>query len=179
METEVLLYFILAMVGLLFLFVSIAFGEILDAFDLDWDDGVHPLSGKVIAVGLTAFGATGMITQYYDWNALMSALTAGLAALLLGAVMWWLLTALYRGSASTDISVSSLVGRQAQVTVGIAASSVGEILVPAADSTRHILARSRDGQAIAPGSTVRIVQSLGNVVLVERTDAGSASGEVP
>ncbi|HUG16357.1 MAG TPA: hypothetical protein VMM78_15240 [Thermomicrobiales bacterium] len=170
-----LLYFVLALAGLLFLVVSIAFGEVVDFFEFDVDDGVHPLSGKVIAVGLTAFGATGMIVSYYDWSALLSALTAGLAALLIGAMMWWLLSMLYKGSASTDISVASLVGRQAQVTVGISAASVGEILVPAADSTRHILARSMDGQAIAAGSSVRIVQSLGNVVLVERTDAPLAA----
>lgn len=174
-----LLYFIIALVGTLFLLVSIVFGEVLEIFDFDWDDGVHPLSGKVVAVGLTAFGATGMITQYYDWDAPMSALTSGLAAGLTGALVWWMLSALYKGSASTDVNISSLVGRQAQVTVGISASSVGEILVPAADSTRHILARARDGQAIAAGSTVRIVQSMGNVVLVERTDTSPASDEQP
>lgn len=170
-----LLYFIFALVGTLFLVVSIIFGEVLEIFDLDWDDGVHPLSGKVVAVGLTAFGATGMITQYYGWDAPISAITAGLAAALAGALIWWMLSALYKGSASTDVSIGSLIGRQAQVTVGISAASVGEILVPAADSTRHILARSKDGQAIAAGSSVRIVQSLGNVVLVERLDSAAMS----
>jgi membrane protein implicated in regulation of membrane protease activity len=169
-ETTVLLYFIIAAIGILFLIVSLVVGEVLDVFDFEWDDGVHPLSTKVVAVGLTAFGATGMITRYYEWSALLSALTSALAALLLGALMWWMLSALYRGSASTDVSISALVGRRAQVTVGIPAASVGEILIAAADSTRHILARSRDGQPIPVGSSVRIVESLGNVVLVERTE---------
>lgn len=174
-----LLYFILALVGTAVLVLSVIFGEIFDFLDFDFDDGVHPLSGKVVAVALTAFGATGMITQYYGWDAPMSALTAGLAAALAGALVWWMLSSLYKGSASTDVNISSLVGRHAQVTVGISASSVGEILVPAADSTRHILARSRDGQAIAAGSTVRIVQSMGNVVLVEREDVSNAPAGQP
>jgi membrane protein implicated in regulation of membrane protease activity len=172
-----LLYFIIAAAGLLFLIVSLVVGEVLDFLDFDFDDGVHPLSSKVIAVGLTTFGSVGMITQYYDFNALLSALTSGVAALLLGAVMWWILNALYRGSASTDVNITSMVGRRAQVTVGIAAASVGEVLVAGADSTRHILARSRDGQPIPAGSTVRIVESLGNVVLVERADVGAPAGE--
>lgn len=174
-----LLYFIIALVGTTILVASVVFGEVFDFLDFDMDDGVHPLSGKVVAIALTAFGATGMITQYYDWDAPLSAVTSGLAAALAGAVVWWMLSSLYKGSASTDVNISSLVGRQGQVTVGISASSVGEILVPAADSTRHILARSRDGQAIAAGSTVRIVQSMGNVVLVERADATSAPAVQP
>lgn len=168
-----LLYFAIALVGALFLILSVVLGEVLD-FSGDHADGfdgdAHPLSGKTIAVALTAFGATGMITTQYGWSAMMSAITSAVAALLLGAVAWWIITSLYRSTASTDVRMSSLVGRRGQITVHIPAGDVGEVLVTGADSTRHLIARSRDGLAIPTGTAVRVVETIGSAVLVERVD---------
>jgi membrane protein implicated in regulation of membrane protease activity len=176
----VLLYFAIALLGALFLVLSAVLGEVFDFFDggADHMDGdLHPVSGKTVAVGMTAFGATGMITTYYGWGPLLSALTSALAALLLGAVAWWIIASLFRETASTDVSVSTMVGRRAQVIVSIPAGSVGEVLLATADSTRHMIARSRDGGAIPEGTSVRIVESLGSVVLVEPIDqTAPASG---
>ena len=58
-----LLYFAIALVGALFLLGSVVLGEVLDFGDADGSDGdVHPLSGKTIAVALTAFGAAALNT---------------------------------------------------------------------------------------------------------------------
>lgn len=175
-----LLYFAIALIGTLFLIASVVLGEVLDfsGGDADGFDGdAHPLSGKTIAVALTAFGATGMITTQYGWSPLMSALTSAVAALFLGAVAWWVITSLYRATASTDVSMASLVGRRGQITIQIPAGDVGEVLVTTADSTRHLIARSRDGGAIPTGAAVRVVEALGSAVLVERIEPAAAPAD--
>ncbi len=68
----------------------------------------------------------------------------------------------------------SLVGRRGQITIQIPAGDVGEVLVTTADSTRHLIARSRDGAAIPTGAAVRVVEALGSAVLVERIEPAAA-----
>ncbi len=175
-----LLYFAIALVGALFLIASVVLGEVLDLSggDADGFDGdVHPLSGKTIAVALTAFGATGMITTQYGWSPLMSALTSAVAALFLGAAAWWIISSLYRATASTDVHMASLVGRRGQITIGIPAGDVGEVLVTTADSTRHLIARSRNGAEIPVGAAVRVVETIGSAVLVEPIEPAAAPAD--
>jgi len=175
-------YLAIALVGVLFLLASSILGEVFDFLHFDTDDGVSPLSGKVIAAALTAFGATGMLASRADWPNALTALTSGIVALLVGASVWWATGALYRQTASTDVTMGSMRGRLAEVTIGIQPGAVGEVLLTAASSTRAMLARSADGSAIPLGATVRIVETVGNTVIVEpvtATDATRASVAVP
>ena len=166
-----LLYFAIALIGTLFLVLSAVLGEVFDFFgDTDVDGDVHPLSGKVLATAMTAFGATGMITQYYDWGPLLSALTAAVAALFLGAAAWWGISALQSQTASTDTIVSSMRGRNAQVTVTIPAGSLGEVQLSSVTGSRHMSARSVDGSSIPAGTSVRVVETAGSILLVELMD---------
>jgi membrane-bound ClpP family serine protease len=170
-SSSVLLYFAIGLLGALLLVLAAVLGEVTDFFgDHDLGGDGNGATGKVIAVGMTAFGATGMIATYYDWGALMSGITAALAALFMGAAAWWVIGRLYAGTASTNVEIGAMRGRRAQVTVNIPADSVGEVLVTSADSTRHMIARSRDGSPIPAGVTVRIVETMGSMVLVERLD---------
>ncbi len=175
-----LLYLAIALVGTIFLVITALLGEVFDFFgDADADGDVHPLSGKIIAIGLTAFGATGMITQYYDWGPALSALTSAISALFLAAVAWWLLNAVNRQTASTDTVVSSLRGRIGEVTVTIPDGSVGEVLISSVSGTRQMIARSVDGSRIPAGTTVRVVETHGPVLLVERLEQRSATVRAP
>ena len=168
-----LLYFAIALIGTLFLILSAVLGEVFDFFgdaDADVDGGVSPLSGKVLATAMTAFGATGMITQYYDWGPLLSAATAAVSALFLGAAAWWGISALQSQTASTDTIVSSMRGRNAQVTVTIPAGSLGEVQLSSVTGSRHMSARAVDGSSIPAGTSVRVVETAGSVLLVELMD---------
>ncbi|MDQ3548008.1 MAG: NfeD family protein [Chloroflexota bacterium] len=166
-----LLYFAIALIGTLFLVLSAVLGEVFDFFgDADADGDVHPLSGKVLATGMTAFGAAGMITQYYDWGPLLSAVTSALAAVFLGAAAWWMISALQSQTASTDTIVSSMRGRNAQVTVTIPTGAIGEVQLSSVTGSRHMSARAVDGSAIPAGTSVRVVESSGSVLLVEQVD---------
>ena len=166
-----LLYFAIALIGTLFLILSAVLGEVFDFFgDADVDGDVHPLSGKVLATGMTAFGATGMITQYYDWGPLLSAATSALAALFLGAAAWWLISTLQSQTASTDTIVSSMRGHSAQVTIAISPGQIGEVQLSSATGSRHMSARAIDGGSIPAGTSVRVVETSGSVLLVEQVD---------
>lgn len=160
-----ILYLAIALVGVLFLIVTAFLGEVFDFLHVD--DGASPLSGKVIATALTAFGATGMLTRYAGWDDLIGAATSFVAALFIGASVWWATGALNRQAGSTETTMSSMRGRLAEVTIGIPAGSVGEVLLTASMSTRALIARSADGSAIAAGTTVRIIETVGNTVIVE------------
>lgn len=164
-----LLYFAIALIGTVFLLLSAVLGEIFDFFgDADADGDVHPLSGKVLATGMTAFGAVGMITQYYGWGPLLSAATSTLAAAFLGAVAWWLISAVQRQTGSTDTTVASMRGRSAQVTISIPAGEIGEVQLSSVSGTRHMSARAADGGTIPAGASVRVVESSGSILLVEQ-----------
>ncbi len=166
-----LLYFAIALIGTLFLILSATLGEVFDFFgDSDADGDVHPLSGKVLATGMTAFGATGMITQFYNWGPLLSAVTSALSALFLGAAAWWGISALQSQTGSTDTVVSSMRGRNAQVTVAIPSGAIGEVQLSSVSGTRHMSARAADGGSIPAGTSVRVVQSSGSILLVEQVD---------
>ena len=173
-----ILYFAIALIGVLLLAGSFLLGEVFDFLHADGLDGdVHPLSGKVIATAMTAFGATGMLTTTYDWTPLTSALTSAMVAVLMGALVWWMMTVIYRQTASTDFTMASLRGRIAEVTVNIPAGSVGEVLLPSNESTRHMIARSADGGAIPRGTTVRVVETMGSVILVEPVRTNTTAAE--
>jgi len=171
------LYAAIALIGLLFLAVAFLFGEIGEVFDVDAGDGVGPFNGKVLAVALTAFGATGLLATYLGATALLSALIAAASALLFGAAAWWLVAFFYRQQATTEFSLSALHGRLAEVTVDIPPDGLGYVVVRDATGSRQLLARSHAGTAIPSGHQVRIVAVVGTTVLVEpvRTSRSTAA----
>jgi membrane protein implicated in regulation of membrane protease activity len=160
-----LLYFAIMSIGVVLLLGSLVLGELLDVFD--FGDGAGPLSGPVLGVGLTAFGATGLLTNMADWPTLLGAITSAVSALGFGAIGWWMMAVIHRQTGSTSTSLSTQVGRIGEVTTRISADGIGEVRLTRSDSTSHVLARSRDGLDIPTGTVVRVVQVLGNSVIVE------------
>lgn len=174
-----LLYFVIMSLGIILILVTVLLGEIMDVVDIGLnigDGGASPLSGPVLGVGLTAFGATGMLTGVYDWPPFLGAVTSGISALAFGALGWWMLAIIHRQTGSTDQTMSSMRGRLGEITTGISPGGIGEVLLTTSDSTRQMLARSKDGGAIAPGTVVRVVETYGGSVIVEPAFPGS--GEV-
>ena len=164
-----LLYFAIMALGIILLLASLVLGEVLDVFDfaVDVGDGTGPLSGPVLGIGLTAFGATGMLTRVYDFPSLLGAITSGVSALAFGALGWWVLALIHRQTGSSSMTISSMRGRMGEVTTRIAPDGIGEVLLTSSTSTRHVLARSKGGQEIAPGTVVRVVETYGGSVIVE------------
>jgi membrane-bound ClpP family serine protease len=79
-----------------------------------------------------------------------------------------LISALQSQTASTDTNVSSMHGRNAQVTISIPTGAIGEVQLSSATGSRHMSARAVDGGSIAAGTSVRVVESSGSILLVEQ-----------
>ncbi|MCM8750327.1 NfeD family protein [Thermomicrobiaceae bacterium CFH 74404] len=163
-----LIYFGIALLGLLLLIVTLVVGEIDDVLDFGADgDGVGPFNGKVLAASLTAFGSAGMLATYYDRSPVTGALIAAAAALAVGALAWWLIGLFYKQQATTEFSMSWTRGRLAEVTTAIPEGGLGQVLYRDATGSRQLLARSREGASIPAGQLVRIVDVVGTAVIVE------------
>lgn len=160
--------------GIILLLVSLVLGEVLDVLDFGGGDA-GPISGPVLGIGLTAFGATGLLTGTYDWPAFLGAITSGVSALAFGALGWWMLAIIHRQTGSSSESIESMRGRLGEVTTRISPDGIGEVLLTGTTSTRHVLARSKSGQSIEPGTVVRVVETYGGSVIVE--PAFASSGE--
>jgi membrane protein implicated in regulation of membrane protease activity len=175
-----IIYLAIALGGVLLLLISFVVGELFEFLDFDFGDvdGDGPGTTSVIAVGLTAFGAGGMLATNAGWGTGISVLTAATSAIALGALGAWLISYLYSGSAGTDSSLDYLQGRVGEVTTTISANSPGEVLMTTHHATRQTLARSATGQAIPSGTLVRVVNVIGNTLVVEPAnlqDAGAGS----
>lgn len=177
-----ILFFLIAVAGLMLLAVSVIIGEIFDFLSFDFGDfniggdGGGPVTTPAVALGLTAFGATGMVTQWAGWGAILSVITSTIAAVTFGILAAWLATLIYRQTAGTDDIFVSVVGSLGEVVTSIT-STPGEVQVSSYGSTHIRLARSLTGERIPTGSVVRVVDVLGNTLVVERTSHAAVEAE--
>jgi membrane protein implicated in regulation of membrane protease activity len=172
-----IIYLSIAGIGVVLLVLSWVFGEVFDFLEFDIGLGDGPGTTSVIAIGLTAFGAAGGLATYAGWSTLLSALTGGVAAVTAGALGAWLLSAIYRQSGGTDDVLPTMRGRAAQVTTTIPAQGLGEVMMSTADATRHVLARSSVDVVLNAGTVVKVVDVIGNTVIVEPMATTSAPVE--
>jgi len=163
--------------GLLFLLVMLFVGEVFGG-DHDFEgehDGIgdHGDSGgpsmfsaRVMASFLTAFGFGGVVGRYYDLSHPAASGVGIVAGIVLAGIVYQFARILYSQQASSEIRMTGLVGRTAEVTVAIPRDGVGQVaLTYSGERTEHI-ARSGDGQAIARGAEVVITGLRGESVIV-------------
>jgi hypothetical protein len=146
-------------IGLLVLLFSLLFGEILDEMHLEADldhDGPGFFSTRVISVFITAFGGFGAISANYGMSPLASSAVGFMSGILLGGLIYLYARFLYSQQASSNIDLADLIGRTAQVTVGIPAGGLGQVRCLIGETMVEKTARSKDGIAIASNSQVMI-----------------------
>lgn len=174
-----LLYAAIAAFGLLFLlamlFVGDLFGGDHDAhFEVHGHDvgdhghGPSIFSARIMATFLTAFGAGGAIARYFDLPHLASAGVGIVTGFVMASLVYQFAKVLYGQQASSEVRMNSLVGRTAEVTVGIPDGGVGQITITIAGERSSHIARPSDGKAIGMGSEVVITALRGDSVIVER-----------
>jgi membrane protein implicated in regulation of membrane protease activity len=177
-----IIYAAIALVGFVFLLVMLFVGELfghdhdLGAHDGGFEHGDGDLGGgpsvfssRIMAAFVTAFGVGGVVARYYGLPH-PAASGVGIAT---GAVMAGLVyqfaRILYSQQASSEVQMSRLVGRGAEVTVAIPADGVGQVsLSVAGERTEHV-ARSKDGRALARGTQVVITALGGDSIVVEKS----------
>ena len=127
-----------------------------------------PFSPLVIAFFLTCFGAFGVLMQLVYHVEIVLGLGVSLAMAL---VMAWVLIMLGNRliggmQSSSEVHVQALIGTEAEVTVAIPETAIGEVAYVAMGGRSVSPARSEDQTPIPRFSTVRITRVVGSIFFV-------------
>ncbi|HEX7316540.1 MAG TPA: hypothetical protein VF297_21745 [Pyrinomonadaceae bacterium] len=165
------IFIAIAAVGLVFLVISLLFGELLSDFGFGADGGGGPdghgfIDTRSVAVFITAFGGFGAIGVGSGMGVVPSALMGLASGLVLGGAVALFARFLLSQQSTSSVSGSQLVGRTAQVTVTIPAGGVGQISCRVGEERVEKIARSRDGVELKNGALVRIEEFTGDSVIV-------------
>ena len=161
----------IAMVGFVFLLVSLVFGEVFDhlggGFDHDLDHGGPSfLSPRILSVFITAFGGAGAVATHYGLNTLGASGAGFVSGAAFATLIYMFARFLYSQQATTTIVSSDFAGRPARVVVSIPTNGVGQVRCIIGDEMIDKMARSKTGEAIAENTVVRVEQVLGEIVIV-------------
>lgn len=166
-------------VGLLFLLISFVVGDLFEAAGLDFGvDASHDFGvfdSRVVAVFLTAFGGFGAIGVSLGYAAIGASLCGLLGGFAFGAIVFYFGKLLYNQQSSSSVSTADLIGRTAQVVVGIKPDQLGQISCRVGEERVEKLARTVSGEEIKAGQIVRIESIGSDSVLVSVEDGRAIS----
>jgi membrane protein implicated in regulation of membrane protease activity len=178
-----LIYAAIGAFGLLFLLAMLFIGEVFGG-DHDFqgeigdhgdvgghDAGPSIFSARIMASFLTAFGVGGVVARYYGLSHPLASGCGVVSGMVLAGVVYEFAKVLYSQQASSEIHMAGLLGKPAEVTIGIPSGGVGQVSVAIGGERTTQIARSKDGAPIAPGSTVVITALRGESVVVENLTA--------
>ena len=171
-----LIYAAIGAIGFLFLIVMLFVGEI---FGADHDVAGHDVSAehgdaggpsifsaRIMAAFLTAFGVGGVVARYYNLSHPASSGVGVAAGIVLSGIVYQFARLLYSQQASSEVRMSALVGRSAEISVAIPEAGVGQIALTYGGERSEHIARSEDGRALARGAEVMITGLRGDTVIV-------------
>ena len=161
----------IATLGFVFLLISLVVGDIFDSFGFDTGldgvaDGHGFLDSRVISVFVTSFGGFGAIGIQAGLSIVASSLLGLAGGIVLGALVSLFARLLYKQQATSSVSTTQLIGRTAQVIVGIAPGSLGQVSCRVGEERVEKLARARDNREIKAGTTVRVDEIAGDSLIV-------------
>ena len=180
-----MIYAICLVVGLTFTIISVLAGHFFGGHDThvggsgghaeagaDTSDmpGISVFSPTVMAAFVTAFGGFGLIlTQFPKTSsAMISAPLALLGGLVVAAVLFYLLRAVFSHTQSSSESrVADLIGAEANVITPIPDNGVGEIAYVVGGTRYSAPARTENNASVANGKTVKITRIVGSQFYVQ------------
>lgn len=170
------IFLAIAAVGFLFLMASFFLGEIFGHVDLGGHDadahgdthGVSFFSTRVLSVFVTAFGGFGAIGIHLGYRIEFATMIGLVGGLFFGGIIYFFARFLYGQQASSDIRVSELVGRTAEVSVAIPKGGLGQVRCGVGESMIEKIARAGDGAEIPAHTSVTIEAVSGETLLVRR-----------
>jgi len=184
----VLIYAAIAAVGFLFLLVMLFVGEIFGAdhevgghdVSVDHGDADHGgpsiFSTRVMASFLTAFGVGGVVARYYNLPHPAASGVGVATGVVMSGIVFQFAKLLYSQQASSDVQMTSLVGRSAEVSVAIPVGGVGQITLTYSGERSEHIARSADGRAVSRGAEVVITGLRGESVVVAPAESAPRGG---
>jgi hypothetical protein len=140
--------------------------EMVAGHDVDHGGGPSIFSTRIMASFLTAFGVGGVIGRYYNFSHVTSSGIGVVCGLVMSSVVYQFAKVLYSQQASSELHMSGLVGTAAEVSVGIPAGGVGQIVVSSGGERTEHIARAADRKAIGRGAAVVITGVGGDSVTV-------------
>lgn len=167
------LFAVLGGVGFIFLLISLVVGDVFEAIGFDVDVGGDTgmdfgfFDSRVISVFITAFGGFGAIAVWSGWGVVASSLIGLLGGVIFGGVVSAFGRFLIGQQASSSVTDGDLIGRTAQVTVGIKPGEIGQISTRIGDERIEKVARSKDNDEIKIGTIVKVASISGDSVIVE------------
>jgi membrane protein implicated in regulation of membrane protease activity len=175
--------------GFLFLVVMLFVGDLFggdhdihvgdiggDHGEIGHEGGPSIFSARIMASFLTAFGVGGVVARYYGLSHPLSAGCGVVAGGVMSGLVYQFAHILYTQQASSEVRMASLVGRAAEVTVGIPKGGVGQVTLEYGGERTTQIARAADGGAIPLGTSVVVRSVLGDSIVVEREGAGAKGG---
>jgi membrane protein implicated in regulation of membrane protease activity len=138
--------------------------------------GPSIFSVRVMASFLTAFGVGGVIARYYGFSHPAASGIGVASGLVLSGLVYQFAKILYSQQASSEVHMTSLVGRTAEVSVAIAEGGVGQIMITVGGERSEHIARSADGHSVPRGTEVVITGLRGDSVIVARPAAAPGGG---
>ena len=176
----------IAAVGFVFLLISLVFGGLFEHFEFGHDIG-HDLghggpgffSVRGIAVFVTAFGGVGAIGTYRGYGVFASSGFGFISGIAVATIVYFFARFLYGQQATSTTTSADLVGRTAQVSVGIPENGVGQVRCLVGEIMVDKIARSRAGHAIAYSSLVKIEEIVGESVIVSPATTPPAADKAP
>ena len=123
-------------------------------------------SVRIMAAFLTAFGVGGIIGRYYELSHPASSGVGVLCGVVMAGLVLQFAKLLHSQQASSEIKMTSLVGRTAEVTVGIPAGGVGQVtLIVGGERSEHI-ARAEASGPVPRGAEVVVTGLRGDGLVV-------------
>jgi membrane protein implicated in regulation of membrane protease activity len=181
-----LIYAAIALVGFAFLLVMLFVGEVFGGdhdigdhdggfghVDGDLGGGPSVFSSRIMSSFITAFGVGGVVARYYDLPHPAASGVGILSGAVMAGLVYQFAKILYGQQASSELQMTRLVGRSAEVSVAIPADGVGQVSLSLAGERTEHLARSKDGRAVPRGAEVVITALRGDSVVVTPASGGS------
>jgi len=175
--------------GFLFLLVMLFVGEIFggdhdihvgdigaDHGELGHEGGPSIFSARIMASFLTAFGVGGVVARYYDLPHPAAAGCGVVTGIVMSGLVYQFAKILYSQQASSDIHMAGLIGKTAEVTIGIPQGGMGQVTLEYGGERTTQIARSKADGAIPPGTVVVVTALVGDSIIVERVGARAPGG---
>jgi membrane protein implicated in regulation of membrane protease activity len=177
---EDLIFVVCTLVGggllLITVLVDDILGGVLDALHVGFDIGGVSLMPLLLGF-VSMFGVGGLFaTQVLNLHAGPAAIVGTIGGVIGFLIVYVMFSLLRRSEGANPFSTSSLVGRQASVSVGIPAGHFGSVLIKAEGQTHELSATA--SVDIPPGSAVTVVGTAGIGLVVEPL-APRATGAPP
>jgi membrane protein implicated in regulation of membrane protease activity len=134
--------------------------------DVDHGGGPSLFSTRVIASFFTAFGVGGIVARYYGLSHPAASGVGIVAGIVMSSVVFQFAKILYSQQASSELRMTGLIGQEAEVSVAIPATGVGQVALTSGGQQSEHIARSADGLPIARGQPVTITGVRGDAVVV-------------